>query len=479
MRLALAAAFFLLAACGAPRPDCGPSNCSGCCSSEGECLPGNQNVACGNGGGLCDVCGFSSRCELGACFFSQTGGGGGATGGGGGATGGGYVGDGGFQLFFRGSIDGGTQQLIHVAAPAGTPPALVSTPNRRTTGFAVTPSGALLAIAYDGTPTDELVMLPAGGVPLSIRTTAATMTINAPLISPDEQQVAWLEGTSSGVDGGGFDLYVASAVTSSTPRLASPPRGTLTNLLNASLARFSPDSRYLAVRGDFNVNQAFELHVFDLQTGQRTPLVIATGATAGGVTNFGWTSSGQLVVHGALDGNPERLHLCSVSGACSPFVGPALNATIDALAVSPDGTFVVYASNERGGQYDLYRANATGGTPMRLAPDAPSGWRPNPDGLVISPTGQWVALVTTTGNLQVLSTTGNAALVSLYTAVAPIAVFNPTFSPNSSQLAFRSDLAIDGSYDLYRLVDFSTSAQTPVLLQSASGGSITAVQWTQ
>lgn len=412
----------------------------------------------------------------------SVGGGGGTTGGGGGATGGdgGYVGDGGFQLYFRGSIDGGTQNLIHLAAPATAAPVLVSTPNRRTSGFTVTPSGALMAIAYDGTSTDELVMVPAGGVPLSIRTTPAGLNLNTPLISPDEQQVAWLEGTSTAIDGGGggFDLYVASAVSPSTPRLASPPRGTLTNLLNASLARFSLDSRYLAVRGDFNVNQAFELHVFDTQTGQRTPLVIATGATAGGVTNFGWTSTGQLVVHGALDGNPERLHLCSVSGSCAAFTGPALNATIDAMAVSPDGTFVVYASNERGGQYDLYRAPATGGTPMRLAPDAPSGWRPTSDGLVISPNGQWVALVTTTGALQVLSTTGNASLLALYTAVAPVGVFSLTFSPNSSQLAFRGDLAIDGAYDLYRLVNFTTSAQTPVLLQSSNGGSIISLAWT-
>jgi hypothetical protein len=115
---------------------------------------------------------------------------------------------------------------------------------------------------------------------------------------------------------------------------------------------------------------------------------------------------------------------------------------------------------------------------MRLAPDAPSGWRPSSDGLVMSPNGQWVALVTTTGALQVLSTSGNASLPALYTAVAPVGLFSLTFSPDSSQLAFRGDLAIDGAYDLYRLVNFTTSAQTPVLLQASNGGGIINLAWT-
>src|SRR3990167_1978904 len=87
----------LLQGCDAPKPGCGPSNCTGCCHSDGSCQPGNLNVACGNSGNLCDVCSFSDRCELGACFPVQGigGGGGSATGGGGAPGGGGVTGGGG------------------------------------------------------------------------------------------------------------------------------------------------------------------------------------------------------------------------------------------------------------------------------------------------------------------------------------------------------------------------------------------------
>lgn len=41
--------------CG-PAVKCGPGNCSGCCDSSGACQTGTTNVACGNGGLICNAC---------------------------------------------------------------------------------------------------------------------------------------------------------------------------------------------------------------------------------------------------------------------------------------------------------------------------------------------------------------------------------------------------------------------------------------
>lgn len=81
-----------ISACGSPKVSCSAATCSGCCMTDGTCQPGNQNVACGRAGGLCDVCSISASCQAGACVLVGNGGGsGGGTGGGatGGGTGGG------------------------------------------------------------------------------------------------------------------------------------------------------------------------------------------------------------------------------------------------------------------------------------------------------------------------------------------------------------------------------------------------------
>ena len=70
-----------------------------------------------------------------------------------------------------------------------------------------------------------------------------------------------------------------------------------TNTLGPTSLSFSPDSRYLAVLGDFNTNGLDELHVFDVLTGVRTAIV--TPAT-GNVASFGWTGATQLVLRANL-----------------------------------------------------------------------------------------------------------------------------------------------------------------------------------
>jgi hypothetical protein len=43
-------------ACLHPQPDCGPSNCPGCCQGNTQCASGAQDVACGRNGQQCQRC---------------------------------------------------------------------------------------------------------------------------------------------------------------------------------------------------------------------------------------------------------------------------------------------------------------------------------------------------------------------------------------------------------------------------------------
>ena len=45
---------------------CGPSTCAGCCTEDGRCLVGTRPAACGRGGAQCQDCG-DEVCEQGAC----------------------------------------------------------------------------------------------------------------------------------------------------------------------------------------------------------------------------------------------------------------------------------------------------------------------------------------------------------------------------------------------------------------------------
>jgi hypothetical protein len=116
--LAAPVALLALAGCGSPKVKCLPSNCSGCCDTDGECVVTPSELACGLRGASCIACFPGQACMSGFCTTTsfgggtgggEVGGGGGETGGGGGATGGGggSVGGGGGTTGGGGGTTGG------------------------------------------------------------------------------------------------------------------------------------------------------------------------------------------------------------------------------------------------------------------------------------------------------------------------------------------------------------------------------------
>ncbi|MHB8872938.1 MAG: hypothetical protein ACYC8T_04560 [Myxococcaceae bacterium] len=69
-----------LTACPAPKEECGPGFCFGCCSN-GICSTGTEATSCGSAGQACTACGAGQTCSLGLCQTSPPGDGGGGGGG--------------------------------------------------------------------------------------------------------------------------------------------------------------------------------------------------------------------------------------------------------------------------------------------------------------------------------------------------------------------------------------------------------------
>ncbi|MDP3504060.1 MAG: hypothetical protein Q8S33_27225 [Myxococcales bacterium] len=89
-------------ACGPVQRPCGPSTCTGCCDSSGQCQSGGSTSACGTRGAVCQVCGGSSAtCVTGLCSSIGSSGGGASFGGG---SAGGVGGN------SAGGVGGGTSQ---------------------------------------------------------------------------------------------------------------------------------------------------------------------------------------------------------------------------------------------------------------------------------------------------------------------------------------------------------------------------------
>ncbi|MBL8918328.1 MAG: VWA domain-containing protein [Myxococcaceae bacterium] len=101
--------------CGRNAVPCGPSSCTGCCDSAGQCQSLPSVSACGSSGAACVQCGAGQTCSFGSCSgpFGTGGGvsgsGGGSSGGSGGAGGaaGGAVGGGAAGGAFAGGTGGG------------------------------------------------------------------------------------------------------------------------------------------------------------------------------------------------------------------------------------------------------------------------------------------------------------------------------------------------------------------------------------
>jgi hypothetical protein len=57
----------LTPACSGNEADCGPENCTTCCTAEGQCVAAATELTCGSAGNACVSCGANQICQGGAC----------------------------------------------------------------------------------------------------------------------------------------------------------------------------------------------------------------------------------------------------------------------------------------------------------------------------------------------------------------------------------------------------------------------------
>ena len=147
---------------------------------------------------------------------------------------------------------------------------------------------------------------------------------------------------------------------------------------------------------------------------------------------------------------PTHIGSCSLSLCCSPrrvfsftsVRNPASSAQRaltrltfdDGLQIgatwSPDGRFIAYSSN-RGGKFDIWVQQVSGGDPVQITKGPGHNWQPD-----WSPDGKYIAYRSEDGDggLFVVPALGGEGLER---RIAPFG-YHPRWSPDSSQILFQT-----------------------------------------
>ena len=97
---------------------------------------------------------------------------------------------------------------------------------------------------------------------------------------------------------------------------------------------------------------------------------------------------------------------------------------------SPDGRFIAYSS-DRGGKFDIWVQQVSGGDPVQITKGPGQNWQPD-----WSPDGKYIAYRSESGEggLFVIPALGGAGLERRITAFG----YYPRWSPDSSQILFQT-----------------------------------------
>ena len=134
---------------------------------------------------------------------------------------------------------------------------------------------------------------------------------------------------------------------------------------------------------------------------------------------------------------------------------------------SPDGRFVAYSSN-RGGKFDIWIQQVSGGDPVQITRGAGHNWQP-----YWSPDGKYIAYRSEDGEggLFVMPALGGAGLERKIAAFG----FYPQWSPDSSQILFQRNLGIPYFTNRFYVVALDGSAPREVFADFVSHQNLQAI----
>jgi len=162
----------------------------------------------------------------------------------------------------------------------------------------------------------------------------------APVWSNGGREVAFF---STARDPASFDIYVVEPDTGALPRLAvtADGAGAVWTPLD-----WSPDDRKLLVLKTVASDEAY-LYVIDLSTGQKKEVDPAQGKVA--ITGAKFTRDGQGVYYiSDRESEFSRLRYANLFTSERTVITPSQSSDVEELAISRDGHYLAYVSNEGG-----------------------------------------------------------------------------------------------------------------------------------
>ena len=371
------------------------------------------------------------------------------------------------------------------------------------TPFTVNTNGSKIAYVADSTVAGrwDLFLADADGSnAVTVVTAVAAATISNPTFSPDGTKIAFVSDRDVATQ---YDVYVVAAAANSTPARVSPARNNAA--LDAGTFAWSPDSKLLAISGDFATDGLFALWTVDTTAATPAPVqvladsAILTTTTPKGVLSPGpkWTSNTQVAFYGALAAAGDRHIYVATAGtagvtelASTAITRPdSTKADAHVFGISPDLSKIVFASDGiTATAFDLYVANADGtGTPTRLTSGTT---RPGSDlhgfeQLVWSPDGTKVAVIADWGAtdekfepyvVSLAATDVHRVAIPGGAADAARDASKPQWTRGGAKLYFVADgAANDNDFGLYVANPAMTDGAATLAITPPASGDVSAV----
>lgn len=197
--------------------------------------------------------------------------------------------------------------------------------NSQFQGLTLSPDGKKVAFVARG----EIFAASAKDGGDAVRVTRAAALDSQITWAPDSKRIAYISERS-----GTGQLFLYDFSSGTETELSANP-------LRDGAPRFSPDGKSIAY-----VRDAKELHVIDVGTKQDR--IVATGHLESSQSALAWAPDNKWIAYSAVSAKAfQNIFVVPVSGGEARAVSGLPNGSLSSLSWSPDGTFLIFNSDQR------------------------------------------------------------------------------------------------------------------------------------
>jgi hypothetical protein len=462
--------------------------CDGCCTTEGHCVAGTTQDACGAAGASCVACWVGEACVEQSCRSLEPDGGPGAFEG---------------TLWVMGALTDGSRFEVARVAPRRGVRELVQlvvpgAPSPVFSAAAVSDDGQWLAVVLAGedpSRRDLYVARPDGTGARRLVTGTPVNVLD--VVSVSASRALWLDDTravfSTPLDGG--------ATVRATPSTWAPVAG------RPMWVTDSLDHRWVSVVAELDdAPGAGRVWVTDVEAPVVTPVEVLTAAQTGASTRglgadsiAAFTPNGRVVFEARFDatsglpwarpdgGTGWRIVTVQTDGGDvrQLATGPSGAWQSGSWGLSPDGRTLAFTMNPGSGGHDVYVLPADESQPAReISAGHAAGGAPrfaeqlifSPDGRALACTANWS--MGTAYDLYVLATDGTGELRRWPGPPGKWLKGPLAWSPDGRHLAFLSDHLADGPLQVFTMEAAGTRTVPTMAWPVGPGGRVSQVKWT-